>query len=89
MKKLRFFLVSAVLASVSFVANATDRVVTLFSGHENEQTIEEQSQQQLILQPALDLTNQSSFMSHSSHSSHKSHSSHSSHKSHSSHYSSK
>ena len=89
MKKLRFFLVSAVLASVSFVANATDRVVTVFSGHDDEQKIEEQSQQQLILQPALDLSNQGSFMSHSSHSSHRSHSSHSSHRSHSSHYSSK
>lgn len=89
MKKIRFFLVSAVLASVSFVANATDRVVTVFSGHDDEQKIEEQSQQQLILQPALDLTNQGNFMSHSSHSSHRSHSSHSSHRSHSSHYSSK
>ena len=73
MKKLRFFLVSAVLASVSFVANATDRVMAQFANHDNEQQIEEQSQQQLVLQPALDLTNQGSFMSHSSHSSHRSH----------------
>lgn len=89
MKKLRFFLVSAVLASVSFVANATNRVVDQFANHENEQQIEEQSQQPLVLQTALDLSNQGSFMSHSSHSSHRSHSSHSSHRSHSSHYSSR
>ena len=47
MKKLRFFLVSAVLAGVSFVANATERVVNVIS--DNEQKIEKLSQQQLVL----------------------------------------
>ena len=90
MKKLRFLLVSAVLAGVSFVANATDRVVTQFTGRSNDgEQIEEQSQQQLVLQPAFDLSSQSKFWSHSSHSSHCSHSSHSSHSSHRSHYSSR
>lgn len=87
MKKLGVFLVSAVLAGVSFVANAGERVVNRSSS--DEQKIEEQSQQQLVLQPALDLSNQSSFLGHSSHSSHRSHSSHSSHSSHRSHFSSK
>ncbi|WP_298072628.1 hypothetical protein [uncultured Bacteroides sp.] len=83
------FSVSVVFVSVSFVANATDRVVALFANHEIEQQIEEQSQQQLVLQPALNFSNQDSFMSHSSHGSHVFHSFHSSHRSHSFHYSSR
>lgn len=83
MKKIAFLVVSAVLASVSFCANATEKVVSQFTGKDPQ--IEEQSRQPLVLQSSLDFNSHSSLLGHSSHSSHASHSSHSSHASHSSH----
>lgn len=80
MKKFAFLLVSAFLASASYCANATEKVVTRVSGE--NQTIEKLSNQQLILQPSADLMNNGSFLGHSSHSSHGSHGSHGSHSSH-------
>ncbi len=86
MKKLCFFLVSAVLAGVSLAANAGERVSSLLNDHHNDLQIEKKGLEQLVLQPALDNDSQSSFLRLNGHQSHRSHSSHSSHRSH---YSSK
>ena len=86
MKKLCFFLVSAVLAGVSLAANAGERVSSLLNDHHNALQIEKKGLEQLVLQPALDNDSQSSFLRLNGHQSHRSQSSHSSHRSH---YSSK
>lgn len=79
MKKLCFFLVSAVLAGVSLAANAGERVSSLLNGHHNDLQIEKKGLEQLVLQPALDNDSQSSFLRLNGHQSHRSHSSHRSH----------
>lgn len=80
MKRIAFLVASAVLTGISFCTNATEKVVSQFTG--NDQQIEKQSQQPLVLQPAFDDDSHSSLLGHSSHRSHSSHSSHSSHRSH-------
>lgn len=78
MKKLMFFVVAAVVASIGFCSSASEKIVSKLT---NSNTfIEEQNDQLLVLEASSGDYNL--LAGHSSHGSHASHASHASHRSH-------
>lgn len=88
MKRLMFLLVSAFIATTSYCTNASDNIKSMLGSNNETTQIENQKNQPLVLQKAIDMV-KSSLAGHYSHSSHVSHISHGSHGSHISHYSSR
>jgi len=85
MKRFLFLVASLLIAGVTNVASASERLTAKITG--DDEGIEQQKQQPLVLEKLADF--KASLTWHASHSSHSSHSSHYSHRSHSSHYSSR
>lgn len=87
MKRVLFFLASALIAGSAYASNLSKNVMAMVTD-KHEESIAEKQNQTLILEKSANFdVNMNQY--HYSHSSHSSHSSHTSHRSHSSHYSSR